>query len=190
MKNNETGEFEMAVGSRQLLSGFFVVVLLMGVAFAMGYVVGQNTRSVKVETAVQPARAVSLPGPAAPAPLEPARELIPDRSAGATAAPVAVERSKEKRPPARTTQRETGKGAQAEPAPGSYWQVKALRQNDAEVMVQTLKDMGLPALLSPSPAKPALMRVLVGPYHDSETMGRVKTRLEKAGLPPIRNNLK
>ena len=43
MRNNETGEFELVVGNRQLLSGFFIVVLLFAVAFAMGYVVGQNS---------------------------------------------------------------------------------------------------------------------------------------------------
>ena len=43
MRNNETGEFELIVGNRQLLSGFFIVVLLFAVAFAMGYVVGQNS---------------------------------------------------------------------------------------------------------------------------------------------------
>src|SRR3954447_12246383 len=42
MKNNETGEFELVVGDRQLLSAFFIVVLLCAVAFAMGYVVGQS----------------------------------------------------------------------------------------------------------------------------------------------------
>ncbi|MDE3168310.1 MAG: hypothetical protein KGN36_21080, partial [Acidobacteriota bacterium] len=42
MRNNETGEFELVVGDRQLLSAFFIVVLLCAVAFAMGYVVGQN----------------------------------------------------------------------------------------------------------------------------------------------------
>ena len=48
MRNNETGEFELIVGNRQLLSGFFIVVLLFAVAFAMGYVVGQNSpRSAK-----------------------------------------------------------------------------------------------------------------------------------------------
>ena len=44
MRNNETGEFELVVGNKQLLSGFFIVVLLFAVAFAMGYVVGQNTQ--------------------------------------------------------------------------------------------------------------------------------------------------
>jgi len=44
MRNYETGEFELVVGNKQLLSGFFIVVLLFAVAFAMGYVVGQNTQ--------------------------------------------------------------------------------------------------------------------------------------------------
>ena len=49
MRNNETGEFELVVGNKQLLSGFFIVVLLFAVAFAMGYVVGQNSpRSAKL----------------------------------------------------------------------------------------------------------------------------------------------
>ena len=43
MKNNETGEFELVLGNRQLLSGFFIVALLFGVAFAMGYIVGRNS---------------------------------------------------------------------------------------------------------------------------------------------------
>ena len=56
MRNNETGEFELVVGNRQLLSGFFIVVLLFAVAFAMGYVVGQNTQ--------RPAKLASEGGPA------------------------------------------------------------------------------------------------------------------------------
>jgi hypothetical protein len=43
MRNKETGEFELVVGDRQLLSGFFIGVLLLAVVFAMGYVLGQNS---------------------------------------------------------------------------------------------------------------------------------------------------
>src|ERR1017187_4966419 len=74
MRNNETGEFELVVGNKQLLSGFFIVVLLFAVAFAMGYVVGQNTqRPVKLaseggaaSTAANTAAADSRPQPASP----------------------------------------------------------------------------------------------------------------------------
>ena len=37
MRNNETGEFELVVGNKQLLSGFFVVVVLFALAFVMGH---------------------------------------------------------------------------------------------------------------------------------------------------------
>jgi cell division protein FtsN len=39
---NEEGEFELVLGNRQLLSVFFVAVLLLAVFFTMGYIVGRN----------------------------------------------------------------------------------------------------------------------------------------------------
>jgi len=42
MKNSETGEYELVVGNRQVVSAFFIVALLCGVFFALGYVVGSN----------------------------------------------------------------------------------------------------------------------------------------------------
>ena len=94
MRNNETGEFELVVGNRQLLSGFFIVVLLFAVAFAMGYVVGQNSpRSAKVESAAaappvteprpQPAAAVQEPPKTEPAPA-PTETASPQPPAGTT----------------------------------------------------------------------------------------------------------
>src|SRR5512132_147063 len=43
MHKNDTGEFELVLGNRQLLSGFAVVAILFGVFFAMGYIVGRNS---------------------------------------------------------------------------------------------------------------------------------------------------
>jgi cell division septation protein DedD len=40
---NEDGEFELILGNRQLLSVFFVVAILFGVFFVLGYVVGRNS---------------------------------------------------------------------------------------------------------------------------------------------------
>lgn len=37
------GEHELVLGNKQLLSAFFVVVILLGVFFTMGYFVGKNT---------------------------------------------------------------------------------------------------------------------------------------------------
>lgn len=211
MRNSETGEFELVVGNRQLLSGFFIVILLLAVTFAMGYVVGQNSpRSAKVEGAApqpgtvannadgrpQPASPVVPPQQPASAPNDTAVQSGGDANGGKAPAATAGspgEQAAAEKPPAQAAPpaaSQTAGAPVAEPTPGSYWQVMALRQNDAEVMVRTLKDMGLPAMMSPSPSNPTLMRVLVGPYSDTESMGRVKSQLENAGLHPIRNNLK
>jgi cell division septation protein DedD len=96
MRNNETGEFELVVGNKQLLSGFFIVVLLFAVAFAMGYVVGQNTqRPVKLASdsggastaagnATNPAATDSRPQPVSPLTPAPAPSTppAPDAAAG------------------------------------------------------------------------------------------------------------
>jgi hypothetical protein len=200
MRNSETGEFELVVGNRQLLSGFFIVILLLAVTFAMGYVVGQNSpRSAKVQADTQQPVPVTNAADGRPAPSAPANPTPqsaappadngtqPAQDAGATAQPAPAEQSASEKPAAPPP---TAGAPVAEPTPGSYWQVMAVRQPDAEVMVRTLKDMGLPAMMSPSPTNSTLMRVLVGPYSDVETMGRVKSQLENVGLHPIRNILK
>src|SRR4051812_5543981 len=43
MGKSEDGEFELILGNRQLLSVFFIVVVLLGVFFTMGYIVGRSS---------------------------------------------------------------------------------------------------------------------------------------------------
>jgi cell division septation protein DedD len=75
MRNKETGEFELLVGDRQLLSALVIVVLLLGVVFCMGYVVGQNSpRLSKSQAEATPTPAAALdqrPQAAAPAVVPP-----------------------------------------------------------------------------------------------------------------------
>src|SRR5262249_54954879 len=88
MKNNETGEFELVLGNRQLLSGFFIVALLFGVAFAMGYIVGRNsTPSAKMQAETGGVGAAARePGPqAAPAVPAPSSEQAPAPAADTAA---------------------------------------------------------------------------------------------------------
>src|SRR5262249_4771927 len=72
--------------------------------------------------------------------------------------------------------------APAEPPQGAYWQVIAVPQAQAEIVAKALKDKGFPTSLGPGPNN--LIRVLVGPYTDSQ-LGRAKTELESAGFRPI-----
>jgi len=181
MRNNETGEFELILGNRQLLSGFFIVVLLFAVAFAMGYVVGQNSPRSTKAMADAPTPSVSAADSARPsASAAPPPQPAPAPAADATAAPPA------EAPPQPTTQpvREPDAPAAAELPPGSYWQVIAVAQPEAEVIYKTLKDRGFPTIMSPGPKN--LVRVLVGPYNDTQSMGKAKTDLENAGFHPFR----
>ena len=66
MRNKETGEFELFVGDKQLLSAFFILVVLLAVVFAMGYEVGQNSpRAGKTDLAAStpPAATIAEPAP-------------------------------------------------------------------------------------------------------------------------------
>ena len=184
MRNNETGEFELTVGNRQLLSGFFIVVLLFAVAFAMGYVVGQNSpRSTKVmaeSAATQPVSPADTARPSASTAPPPQPAPAPVSDSSAAPAPEA--------PPQPTTQParepDAPAAATAELPAGSYWQVIAVAQPEAEVIYKTLKDRGFPTIMSPGPK--SLVRVLVGPYNDTQSMGKAKTDLENAGFHPFR----
>jgi cell division septation protein DedD len=201
MRNNETGEFELVVGNHQLLSGFFIVVLLFAVAFAMGYVVGQNSpRSAKVqaETAQQsPAAAVpadNRPQPAGPVPAAQPPAQPPPADAPATDAGAAADAAQQQpttqparapQSPASATPPPAAPAAAPAPPAGSFWQVMAVTQTDADLIAKTLKDKGFPVMLSQGPNN--LIRVLVGPYTDVQTMGKAKIDLENAGfLHPFR----
>lgn len=43
MARNQDGEFELLVGNKQLLSVVFIIIILFGVVFSLGYFVGRNT---------------------------------------------------------------------------------------------------------------------------------------------------
>jgi len=201
MKNNETGEFELVLGNNQLVVGFLIVALLFGVAFAMGYIVGRSStpsarlqaQSADANSAAKDAR----PQPASPAPpvqtpaAPPSDQppaTVPDQAAAPAPTPAdtnpAPVPTPAAPPPRETPAPAAAAATPAEPAPGSYWQVLAtINHNSAEAMQQSLKDKGLPSTLSPGPNN--LVRVLVGPYGDAQSLGRAKTVLETAGLHPV-----
>ncbi len=94
MSKNEDGEFELILANRQLLSVFFIVVILLGVFFTMGYIVGRNSGQATVDVAARkpekpmvvdsPAPAeqatpapVSAPAPATSAPAETQQQQAP-----------------------------------------------------------------------------------------------------------------
>src|ERR1700736_5146624 len=65
MPKNDEGEFELVLGNRQLLSGFFIVVVLFGLFFTMGYIVGRHSFPAPATTAPAVSQA-PVPAPANP----------------------------------------------------------------------------------------------------------------------------
>jgi cell division septation protein DedD len=185
------GEYELVLGNRQLLSAFFIVVILFALFFTMGYIVGRNSapstmaslpQAAQSAASVRPSPASSAPPSAtlprtepaseSPAPAEPA--AVEEKSPEPATRPVAA--------PERTASRET---PVSEPRPGqTFLQVAAVAQPQAGAVVETLKQKGFPARLGPGPNN-TIFRVLVGPYADAATLGKAKADLENAGFHPI-----
>ena len=201
MRNKDTGEFELVVGDKQLLSGFFIGVLLLAVVFAMGYVLGRGTpksAGVAPETAAIPATdtkpaqiPTANPGSGTPAANPPVMDVghpedektqpaeqppqpttVPAKEAGAPPAPA---------PKAAAAVAPTPAAAQPEENPGAlYWQVLAGSQASADAMSQSLKGQGFPVITRPGSKN--LTLVWVGPYSSKESLGKAKKQLEDAGI--------
>jgi cell division septation protein DedD len=183
MKNKETGEFELLVGNGQIISGFFILALLLAVFFAMGYIVARA--KYQQEPGAATALAANPPsdsrGPAA-APATPPVAPPPEKPADDAQQPSTVSAQDVK--PEKTDP--PPEPVPAETAQGIYWQISAtVNQDAARALLQTIKDMGLPVTLSPGPNN--FTRVLVGPYSDTATLAHVKTQLENAGLHPVKH---
>jgi cell division septation protein DedD len=189
MPRNEDGEFELILGNRQLLSVFFIVVILLGVFFTMGYIVGRSSSPIGsdvarkdkpmiVDPANRPAPSVS-PAPtseAATPPPEPVRE---HGTAAAEEPKPQAGKPVEKAPQAASVPGD-------QPAPGeTYLQVAAVQKAEAELFVDVLAKKGFHSVYAMVPGKQDTYRVLVGPLKDVSAIAQARTDLQKAGFKCI-----
>ncbi len=209
MSKNETGEFELVLGNKQLLSVFFIVVILLGVFFTMGYIVGRNSSPPPIEAtnrkgvaAAEQRSPLIVDSPTAPPPSQiptatetkPAEET--SKPSAAAPAPVA-EKPKEPvteavKEPVKEKEKPR-KPAESEPAPpavssgGSpqkgqhFLQVQALPTDQAGLVAEVMRKKGFSAITEGVPNKPALTRILVGPVTPASA-GDMKDKLEAAGF--------
>ncbi len=199
MPKNEDGEFELILANRQLLSVFFIVVVLLGVFFTMGYIVGRNSGPAQVEvasvrkpdtkaTVVESTR--ETPAQVAATPVDtPAPTSTQPQQAVEEPKPAVKSEEPKKEPPAK---REKDKpkekpapapAATAQPAAGqTYLQLAATAKAEANVMVDVLHQKKFKAIAAEIPEKPGVFRVLVGPLADG-TLNKMKSDLSSAGFP-------
>ena len=188
------GEFELVLGNRQLFSVLGIVVILLGIFFAMGFFAGKGVgqASTNSTTAQKPAEQTPLvvdspqsptsPPSQVPAATEPA--VTPEKDA----APSVEERrsSQQKKDPPESRRPEPSaaksagsKGADqvVQPAAGSYLQVASTRLSEAQSLAALLRKHQFHVVLAASP-KAELVRVLVGPFSTPEatTVARAKLK--------------
>ncbi len=210
LPKNEDGEFELILGNKQLLSMFFVVVVLLGVFFVMGYIVGRNSAPLVAEKpegkpltvdspvpkqaapeappASTPAASAPASSAPAPAPAEKAPEAAPPPAQTAAVEQPKSEPAPKREPKAaekaeKTEQAKAKAAAPANPAVGAtYLQLSATDKADADKMVEVLRKSNFVALDAEVPEKPGLYRVLVGPISSGE-LNKTKADLQAKGFP-------
>ena len=201
MNKNQDGQVELVLENRQVLLIFFGIVALCGVFFSLGYIIGHNTFS--APTAVAQATSPTVEGEQKPSAMPPPAYLEQgQRPAGESASATDLsfyERVEEKTPQTALLPPDPFSDSSAEalelpeqegevtlqPPPGILVQVSALtRREDAEALVNLLKERNLPVLVTSSSTDP-LFHVVVGPYSSELDAEQTRILLEQDGFRPI-----
>ena len=209
MPKNDEGEFELVLGNRQLISVFLIVVVLLGVFFSMGYIVGRNSSPATLDTArnekpkpdrdsdssdssssdapsdgtaTPPAERDSAPPSTPPEATRPAQSEPPAPSLPKPAPARASEPRPKPSPSPSSAAVPVHAAAAGEPSGGQYWQVVATARPDAEIIAEALGKKGFHVVLAAIPNKDGIFRVLVGPLLDASTQAQTRTGLESAGF--------
>lgn len=200
MPSRQDEEFELVLGNKQLLSLFFVVVVLFAIFFSFGYTVGfsrgQQDRVVAIastEKAEPETSDVRIPDTL----LEAAPKSTPDPSpAAATPKPAPKREVKTPPPPAPKKQAPAPAPKKAAPATtaaptgaqiarGIHIQVAALRvRSDAQLLVNKLKAKSYAAELYDQGGD-GWHRVVVGPFADVARAKAAQTKMRADGLQTI-----
>jgi DedD protein len=196
-RNGSRGGGERVLESRHLVGLFLGVVLLCGVFFTLGYVMGRNQFGGSVHAAESASRNASSAKYREPAAIP--ENPFPDkednahlRSDSPTKSPVTSNAKPNPASPAPTSKPPVSDSKSVQhnqtpvpPKPGILLQVAALRrQSDALEMAEAIQAKRLPAFVV-TPGPDNFYRVQVGPYPDMAAAEAAKRALEQFGFKPI-----
>ena len=140
MPRNEDGEFELILGNRQLLSVFFIVVILLGVFFTVGYIIGRSSAPVLTADASSALRNDSPP------------LVVESAAPPAQAEPPSQPQTKQ---PVTTAQQQPPEPARKEDTPPAKAEAPKPPAPKAQAKAETKTEPPKPAPPKPTPAKPA-----------------------------------
>jgi len=196
MLRNTDSETEILLGNKQLLGVFFVVAILLGIAFTSGYMVGRGGAGKKAETpsAAEPTSGKTATGPGGETHSVPADSGLDTSSeAGNNAASAQNEEEPPLGSPKRRSNQKTAAGPTAETASESFTpesgqeflQVAAVTREEAAAIADVLHKKGFRAHSVPKPSNPKVYRVLIGPIHDAGDLSSTRDALHKTGFREV-----
>lgn len=192
------GEFELVLGNRQLFGVLGIVVILLGIFFAMGFFAGRSVNPPQTNASTTTKRVLD-PDPAAQDPAQNALPATPPKFSPAAEAepapaPVNDTPAKKEEKPAAREKKESATAKKAElstpkavvskgsdqvviPPPGTYLQVASTRLSEAQSLAALLRKHQFHVVLAESP-KAELTRVLVGPFSSPEASTEARAKLK------------
>ena len=164
----ESGEFEIVLGQRQIASTTLVLIVLVAILSALSYLIGKSMAPSAVSAAPMVQAAPVVQAPAAPVPVvqtdaPPSAPVLPK----ATAAPA--------------TSVTTAPLFAEELAGKVYIQVGAGPKGIGAIWAEGLRTHGLDAFVAPGPNNDA-WRVVIGPLPDPQSFQRAKSALDVMGV--------
>lgn len=197
MLRSDQSETEILLGNKQLIGIFFVVAILLGIAFYGGYMVGKAAPG-KSASAVAPQQTAStsttatggethtIPGDAsATASANPTDATEPDTSTS-TAPPLGAPRTKRAVTTATESSASTQTAETFTPEAGQeFLQVTAVGRDEALGVAHVLQTQGFHAHAVPKPGNAKIYRVLVGPLVDAGDLSTTREALRKTGFREV-----
>lgn len=204
MAVHSEGEFELVLGNRQLFSVLGIVVILLGIFFAMGFFAGKSVGQAAAGSAgarhaaeqnplvvdsPQSTPPAATPAATVPAEPEPAATTATESSAREAEQSATVEKKKESAaakkaelPPKPVASKSSDQIV--EPADGSYLQVASTRLSEAQSLAALLRKHQFHVVLAKS-SKPELVRVLVGPFSSPEATTEARAKLKNLDIANV-----
>ena len=208
MLRTSESETEILLGNKQLIGIFFVIALLLGIAFYSGYMVGHSSPDRRVSAA--PAQAANPPVSQQPAAAGGETHSFPadsgqtepnprahlsasgtaregKRDNGGQTEPPPLGSPKKRAPssslPDQANTKDENSADAFSPQNGDeFLQVAAVGRDEAEAVADVLHKKGFRAHAVPKPGNSKIFRVLIGPIKDSGDLSSTRDALRRTGF--------
>ena len=188
-ETDQVRDTEFTLSTSKLLGIFFALVVICGVFFTMGYLLGKSSNAggkTEIVATIPSGSAAGKPSGANKTP-----EAVPAAtSADASAAGKSPDQAAGQQPSGGKTPDQSNApatGDEVKNGAGSSYMVQVAavsKQEDAEILVASLQKKQYPVFIANSPGDP-LFHVQVGPFTDKKDADAMRTRLAADGYNAI-----